>query len=339
MTLPDYHLYVTRNFGKVTARKRKESVLFDWKASRLAAALDEAADAHGVVDPSLHIKSESIRSGCEPSSVLQMFSLRMIGFCSLSTHILNSHQIRLLCSTSHRKMASSSGYKVILCADAHQLREAHRIRMSVFHEEQGFPADVEVDEYDPLSAHFLLVPNEDGAPSSQSASTAAAPAGTGTTKASTEADDVVNQVRAVGVLRWVPYPTSKIPAVLKEAAKGSSSSLLPLGRPPTSQGPLAASFASAGGAKLGRLALDRSVRGKGLGARLVRESEEWVVKALGEKVQKEGSSGEKLDVTFRLHSQMQVVGFYKGLGYHQEGEPFDEDGAPHLLCVKRITIG
>ncbi|CAO1631305.1 unnamed protein product [Parajaminaea phylloscopi] len=248
---------------------------------------------------------------------------------------------------------ASSAYAVVLASDAHQLREAYRIRMEVFHHEQGFPADTEVDDYDPISAHFLLVDESES--SSDAADTVgAALSGSGHTASTGDASEVASGSKGqkvMGTLRWVPYPPQKTPAVIEDAGSGSQSSLLPLGRPPTSQGALAATFASAGGAKLGRLALDKSARGKKLGARLVRESEEWVVKALQERARAQGAGNSGADadadagvdaaakeVTFRLHSQMQVIGFYEALGYHTSGEPFDEDGAPHLLCVKTVTI-
>lgn len=30
--------------------------------------------------------------------------------------------------------------------------------------------------------------------------------------------------------------------------------------------------------------------------------------------------------------------FYKNLGYQTQGDEFDEDGAPHLLCVKTVVV-
>lgn len=252
--------------------------------------------------------------------------------------------------------SSSKRYEVVLASDAHQLREAFRIRAAVFHEEQGFPLEVEVDEYDPISAHFVLVEqrgigtkDDDGGDDSSSAViVGTAFSGSAHTMPTKDASQIASATASHpirGTLRWVPYPSTEVPSTIEGAAKGSVSSLLPLGRPPTSQGALATTFASAGGAKLGRLALEKSARGKGLGARLVRESEQWVVQALRSRVEAEAASTavqkdkKSIQVTFRLHSQMHVISFYEALGYRAQGEPFDEDGAPHLLCVKTVTFG
>lgn len=64
---------------------------------------------------------------------------------------------------------------------------------------------------------------------------------------------------------------------------------------------------------MGRLALEKSLRGKGLGKRLVVESEQWVTEALRQKKQQQqhdGSGGavaQSKAVEFRIHSQMHVV--------------------------------
>lgn len=174
--------------------------------------------------------------------------------------------------------------------------------------------DCEIDSYDPISAHFVLVP------SSYSPSTAE------------------SEVKALGTLRWVPYP----PPATTPASSETVSSLLPLGRPPTSEGSIAATFASerGAGAKLGRLALDKSLRGKKLGAFLVKESERWVTEAIKQRLakanegqatatagdghglgddQQEVTAPKRLDVQFRLHSQMPVIDVSKLLAI-SEGE-------------------
>lgn len=304
--------------------------------------------------------------------------------------------------------ATDQSYKVVLCSTAAQLKEAHRLRVEVFHKEQGFPFETEVDEYDALSAHFLLMDTQ-----STSLHPSTAPASTAGEAASTagpgSGDD---DVRGLGTLRWVPYPSSAAPAVVQDAAAGSVSSKLPLGRPPSNEGTLAVTFGAAGGAKLGRLALEKSQRGKGLGKRLVVESEQWVTQALRQKKQQQqqenGSGGgsavaQSKAVEFRIHSQMHVVDVSIGsvsffflaygsgialtthvldlhslraayhsstrresnasfrgpnscsllkppfhpfrlsppshrLGYSVQGDQFDEEGAPHLLMVKTITL-
>ena len=47
-------------------------------------------------------------------------------------------------------------YQVSLCTSAAQLRGACDVRLAVFVEEQGFALSDEIDEYDPLAAHFVL---------------------------------------------------------------------------------------------------------------------------------------------------------------------------------------
>ena len=37
-----------------------------------------------------------------------------------------------------------------------------------------------------------------------------------------------------------------------------------------------------------------------------------------------------------LHAQVVVAGFYRRLGYVEEGDPFDEAGIPHIGMRKKI---
>jgi hypothetical protein len=43
-------------------------------------------------------------------------------------------------------MTGADDYVLQYCSSAASLREAHRLRLEVFHQEQGFPEDTEVDE-------------------------------------------------------------------------------------------------------------------------------------------------------------------------------------------------
>jgi predicted GNAT family N-acyltransferase len=227
--------------------------------------------------------------------------------------------------------SSSSTYEVILCTTPHHLREAASIRMDVFIAEQGFDVEDELDENDAICAHFLLI-------------------------------DTADPSKGLGTLRWVPYPTGSVLQSSREAiATRSVEEGLPLGRAQTTE-ELTRSFVSAGQAKLGRLAARKEVRGKKLGAKLVVDSEKWIRSILAANL----SKGEQVEVGMKLHSQMQVVKvserkgrqqirfklipyplgcsqffsdqFYERLGYTASGEPFDEDGAPHMLCSKKVTI-
>ncbi len=38
----------------------------------------------------------------------------------------------------------------------------------------------------------------------------------------------------------------------------------------------------------------------------------------------------------RLHAQRQAAGFYRQLGYHQVGKPFEEAGIPHIAMEKAL---
>ena len=81
-------------------------------------------------------------------------------------------------------------------------------------------------------------------------------------------------------------------------------------------------FAEGGQAHIGRVAVRRALRGQGAGGRLLAAAEE-AVRAMG------------LD-TAALASQMRARGFYEKYGYTACGEPFDEEGCPHILLIKRV---
>jgi ElaA protein len=69
---------------------------------------------------------------------------------------------------------------------------------------------------------------------------------------------------------------------------------------------------------IGRVVTDRSVRGTGLGAQLMRES----VKA---------SRGLYGHVTLSLSAQLRLQKFYADLGFAPIGELYEEDGIPHVV--------
>ncbi|PWZ02851.1 hypothetical protein BCV70DRAFT_209365 [Testicularia cyperi] len=249
---------------------------------------------------------------------------------------------------------SNEGYRVSLCTSAAQLRGACKVRITVFVEEQGFDIKDEIDQYDPLAAHFALTHESD--PS-----------------------------RVLGTLRLLPYPLP-IPKPDEPGSEPDGSTSYPLGGSRT-ESAIAADFVSAAwsthhrpveapldpaqtraeeeqtakhmsedrGGKLGRLALLKEVRGKKLGHFLVTEAEAWLLRALGDgKTQEQGAFGppttadgpsapsdevETLNsIVIKLSSQIYVIDFYKRLGYEAVGEQFMEDGAPHQLCCKRIFL-
>ncbi|KAK0534227.1 hypothetical protein OC842_002699 [Tilletia horrida] len=224
----------------------------------------------------------------------------------------------------------STSYTVRLCASAEDLLEAHKIRCTVFHEEQGFPLETEIDEYDPFSAHFLAI---------------------GTSKST-------GLSRTLGTIRWVPYP---FPDTASSTFQPGADKSLPIG-PVRDESAVQAQFAQntaptataadgAGsaeqkpllpGGKLTRLAVSKEARGQRIGELLVRESEKWVLNAISSQlpsrsgkgqVQGQGSSrSTKLVVS----SQMPVIRFYTRLSYLPVGEVYDEEGAPHQRLEKVV---
>lgn len=75
-------------------------------------------------------------------------------------------------------------------------------------------------------------------------------------------------------------------------------------------------------AKIGRLAVKRSHRGRGLGRR--------VLAALSEAAQQRGATRVK------LHAQCSAQAFYEMEGFAVAGEPFEEAGIAHVLMIKTI---
>lgn len=72
---------------------------------------------------------------------------------------------------------------------------------------------------------------------------------------------------------------------------------------------------------LGRVAVRRHFRGKGIGTALVTAAEEQV-RAMG------GTS-------LHLHAQCRITGFYEAVGYTPYGEIEDDQGCPHIWMEKK----
>ncbi|KAN0066411.1 hypothetical protein ACQY0O_000505 [Thecaphora frezii] len=248
----------------------------------------------------------------------------------------------------------ANDYSVHLCTSAAQLRQAHRIRCQVFVEEQGYDLEAEIDQYDPVSAHFVLVRNGDPG-------------------------------KAVGVLRLVPYPLP----LPKQDARAVEPNLdsFPLGGSQT-EASTASHFTSAvfatrptdphsaaahdptltneeqqqtrdltpklGGAKLGRLALLEEARGKGLAQKLVREAEAWLYKVISQhQGERQGAFGpskadaadaarggeQKVErIMIKLSSQEYIQSLYRKLDYTAVGDVYLEEGQPHVLMYKEIVL-
>ncbi|HEY4404371.1 MAG TPA: GNAT family N-acetyltransferase [Xanthobacteraceae bacterium] len=77
-----------------------------------------------------------------------------------------------------------------------------------------------------------------------------------------------------------------------------------------------------GAAKIGRVAVRVAARGTGVGARLMEHAE--------------GLASERGFTEIILHAQVTVAGFYRRLGYVEEGDVFDEAGIPHIAMRKKL---
>ena len=73
---------------------------------------------------------------------------------------------------------------------------------------------------------------------------------------------------------------------------------------------------------IGRIAVAREYRGKGVGSALVLEAERRVA-LLGAK-------------TTVVSAQLRAAGFYRSLGYIEQGSTYPEEHVPHILMVKGI---
>ncbi|HIU98341.1 MAG TPA: GNAT family N-acetyltransferase [Candidatus Limadaptatus stercoripullorum] len=79
---------------------------------------------------------------------------------------------------------------------------------------------------------------------------------------------------------------------------------------------------SDGSYAIGRIAVAREYRGKGVGSALVLEAERRVALL-----------GAKITV---VSAQLRAAGFYRSLGYTEQGSPYPEEHVPHILMVKGI---
>ena len=84
-------------------------------------------------------------------------------------------------------------------------------------------------------------------------------------------------------------------------------------------------FPESDGWTIGRVAVRRECRGKGLGAA--------VVHALEAEAAKRGAK------RIALHAQVRVRGFYESLGYHAEGSEFLDEFCPHIRMTKEVSNG
>ncbi|KEF36779.1 putative acyltransferase [Schinkia azotoformans MEV2011] len=76
--------------------------------------------------------------------------------------------------------------------------------------------------------------------------------------------------------------------------------------------------------KLERICILKPYRNYGLGKIIIQKLEEIAAEKGGARV--------------KLHGQTQAEGFYQKLGYHTSSDVFMEDGIPHVLMVKELSI-
>ena len=76
-------------------------------------------------------------------------------------------------------------------------------------------------------------------------------------------------------------------------------------------------------AQLGRMAVEPELRGRGLGAAILREAERCAREAGADRIS--------------LHAQAHARALYAGQGYAERGEPFLEEGIQHVAMEKRLA--
>lgn len=73
---------------------------------------------------------------------------------------------------------------------------------------------------------------------------------------------------------------------------------------------------------VGRVAVRKEFRGKGLGAAIVKAAEDQVRQMGGREL--------------HLHAQCRITGFYEAIGYTSYGPVEDDQGCPHIWMRKRL---
>lgn len=78
-----------------------------------------------------------------------------------------------------------------------------------------------------------------------------------------------------------------------------------------------------GAAKIGRVAVRAAARRNGIGARLMQRAA--------------AIAAERGFAEIIVHAQVTVAGFYRRLGYVEEGDQFEDAGIPHIAMRKKIA--
>lgn len=76
---------------------------------------------------------------------------------------------------------------------------------------------------------------------------------------------------------------------------------------------------------IGRVATGTAYRGLGLGRKLMDVSINGCYEKFGQS-------------PIRISAQLYLLKFYQSLGFGEVGEPYDEDGIPHIEMVKPISV-
>jgi len=77
-----------------------------------------------------------------------------------------------------------------------------------------------------------------------------------------------------------------------------------------------------GAARVGRVAVRAAARRNGIGARLMQHAA--------------GVAADRGCAEIIVHAQIAVAGFYRRLGYREEGDQFEDAGIPHIAMRKKI---
>lgn len=75
------------------------------------------------------------------------------------------------------------------------------------------------------------------------------------------------------------------------------------------------------GAVIGRVIVAEAERGSGLGQRLMQQALDWL-------------DTRYAAAPIQLSAQLYLHDFYTALGFAAQGDPYDEDGIPHIAMVK-----
>lgn len=189
------------------------------------------------------------------------------------------------------------------------LKQAFDLRVRIFGGEQGYDPEYEVDYLDGVAVPFVLV---DG------------------------------NARVVGVLRLIPYPLPDVPERVAGMRYWDTEKLPGVGR---TEADFAAMLRAQmqltqdengvcfSGVKVGRVAVDKSLRGTGCGRQLMEAAEAWLLKVVSSMPEARGTC----QVQVRLEAQMIAAKFYDKLGYEPASDVYILEGELHMLYIKTLT--